>query len=479
MKPSRRTLQLAERKLLLVVIDLALLSLSVVLALAMWARWDVPRFDRAPWMEEPQWLLLPVLWVAIGTVTRCYDLGLAGDAAKAVRTIILAAAVVLLIYAVVYFFAPRQSLPRSAVLVQISVAVVLLVIWRTGYAYFFTRAGFLRRALVVGAGAAGRAAVGLMQREGASMYSVTGLVDDDDTKKGASVLGVPILGPAKGVADVALGEQVSEVVVAITRDIHPDVLGGLLRLQEQGIQITPLPLLHESLTGRVPVTHIGDSWYVALPLEHRQTRVGYSILKRTFDIAVACFGLIVFVLILPFIALAIRLDSKGPVFYRQRRLGRRGDLFNLLKLRTMSSDAEPDGRAVWAAVKDPRITRVGRLLRSSMLDEMPQLWNVLKGEMSIVGPRPERPELVAELEKEIPYYRLRHAANPGMAGWALLHQGYTGSAENSLAKIEYDLYYIKHQSLWLDLQIILRTIGRGLTFRRSEARIGRSPMTLD
>lgn len=134
----------------------------------------------------------------------------------------------------------------------------------------------------------------------------------------------------------------------------------------------------------------------------------------------------------------------------------------------MVQDAEAEGQAVWAEERDPRVTRVGRFLRLTMLDEFPQLWNVLKGEMSFVGPRSERPELVAELEQKIPFYRLRHAVKPGMAGWALLHQGYARSVEESLVKLQYDLYYIKHQSLWLDLVIVLRTIGRALSFRRAE-----------
>jgi len=168
---------------------------------------------------------------------------------------------------------------------------------------------------------------------------------------------------------------------------------------------------------------------------------------------------------LPFIALAIYLDSPGPIFYTQERVGTMGKIFRVYKFRSMVPDAEKEREAVWAKKGDPRVTRVGRLLRATHVDEFPQFLNILKGEMSVVGPRPERPEFVAELETEIPFYRIRYSIKPGMAGWALVRQGYGASKEDAIIKLEYDLYYIKHQSLWLDLTIVLKTIADTLTFR--------------
>jgi lipopolysaccharide/colanic/teichoic acid biosynthesis glycosyltransferase len=165
------------------------------------------------------------------------------------------------------------------------------------------------------------------------------------------------------------------------------------------------------------------------------------------------------------IALAIRLDSPGAVFYSQTRVGQGGRIFTVRKLRTMVTDAERDGQAVWAARNDPRVTRAGTILRRLHLDEVPQFWNVLRGEMSIVGPRPERPEFVAQLEKHIPFYRLRHAVKPGIAGWAITHADYVGSVEDARLRVEYDLYYIKHQSLWLDFWILFRTVWHVLAFK--------------
>jgi lipopolysaccharide/colanic/teichoic acid biosynthesis glycosyltransferase len=215
----------------------------------------------------------------------------------------------------------------------------------------------------------------------------------------------------------------------------------------------------------VPVEYIGESWYVALPLSHASSGEMYRALKRAFDLAFALIGLFGFALMLPFIALAIRLDSPGAIFYSQSRVGQGGRVFVARKLRTMARDAERDGQAVWAARNDPRVTRVGRILRRLHLDEVPQFWNVLRGEMSIVGPRPERPEFVAQLEKQIPFYRLRHAVKPGIAGWAITHSDYVDNIEDARLRVEYDLYYIKHQSLGLDLWILFRTVWHVLAFK--------------
>jgi lipopolysaccharide/colanic/teichoic acid biosynthesis glycosyltransferase len=210
----------------------------------------------------------------------------------------------------------------------------------------------------------------------------------------------------------------------------------------------------------VPIEHIGDNWNVALPLDSAEASGFYPLMKRALDVIGALIGLAVFLPLLPFIALAIKLDSPGPVFLWQTRVGKGGKPFRLLKLRTMVVNAEPNGQPVRAQKNDPRITRVGRWLRKTRLDEMPQLFNVLKGEMSAVGPRPERPEHLEELERAIPFHRLRNSVKPGMAGWAAANYEYVDSIEDARIRLQYDLYYIKHQSLWLDLQVLWRMLGQ-------------------
>lgn len=201
-----------------------------------------------------------------------------------------------------------------------------------------------------------------------------------------------------------------------------------------------------------------------MPLHHPLTRPFNRLVKRIFDIVGATLGLIFLALAFPFIALAIYIDSPGPIFYVQERVGQGGRIFRAYKFRTMVPDAEKNG-AVWAQKNDPRVTRVGRILRKTHIDEFPQFINILKGEMSAVGPRPERPEFVEELAREIPFYRVRHAVKPGMAGWALVKYGYASSKEDTVIKLQYDLYYIKHWSVWLDLVILLKTVLDMLTLR--------------
>jgi exopolysaccharide biosynthesis polyprenyl glycosylphosphotransferase len=219
------------------------------------------------------------------------------------------------------------------------------------------------------------------------------------------------------------------------------------------------------MTGRVAVEHVGNNWFVVLPIDGVSAFSPFMLLKRLADVIVSVLGLAFLLVLLPFVALAIYLESPGPIFYSQERVGRAGRIFQLIKLRSMVHDAEQDGQPRWAEENDERVTWVGRFLRRTRLDELPQCLNVLRGEMSLVGPRPERPEFVAELQKSIPFYRSRLAARPGMTGWAQVNYHYGNSVEDALVKLQYDLYYLKHQSLYLDLLILLKTIGVVLSFQ--------------
>jgi exopolysaccharide biosynthesis polyprenyl glycosylphosphotransferase len=234
---------------------------------------------------------------------------------------------------------------------------------------------------------------------------------------------------------------------------------------EAGLTLTPMPLLYERITGRVPVEHVNQNWVVVFPIGGPSVFDVYPLLKRVMDIILALIGLAIFLLMLPFIALAIKLDSSGPIFYMQERTGKAGKPFRVIKLRTMVQDAEKRSGPLWAAKGDPRITTVGRFLRKSRLDEVPQIINVLRGEMSMVGPRPERPKFVEMLSEEIPFYNTRHVIRPGVTGWAQVKYRYGSSTYDSMVKLQYDLYYIRHRSLLLDLLILIRTVRKMLLFQ--------------
>jgi lipopolysaccharide/colanic/teichoic acid biosynthesis glycosyltransferase len=228
-----------------------------------------------------------------------------------------------------------------------------------------------------------------------------------------------------------------------------------------------MPILYERVTGKVPIEHVGEHlWALVLPFEGETISLSiHQVIKRGVDIVLASVGLILLACLTPLLALAIRLDSRGPIYYRQQRLGRGGSVFTIVKFRSMAHRAEDSSGPMWSTSSDSRVTRVGRLLRKARLDETPQLLNVLRGEMSLVGPRPERPEFVDLLSTQIPFYRSRLAVKPGLTGWAQINYPYGSTVDDALHKLQYDLYYVRHQSVGFDLLILAKTVGTILRFR--------------
>ena len=267
---------------------------------------------------------------------------------------------------------------------------------------------------------------------------------------------LPHLGDVKNIQAICLAHDVHEVVIGVEEASDPDVTHLIMSCLRLGCRVTNQPTFYERVFGEVPVDHITHEWFLFADLDgHREER---ATLKRISDICCAAIGLVLSIPLWPLIAAAIRLENRGPIFYSQQRVGRHNRLFRLTKFRTMRQDAEADGHA-WAIPNDPRVTRVGWFLRQTHLDELPQLWNILLGDMSVIGPRPERPEFVEKLIEEIPFYDERHLVRPGLTGWAQVNYRYGCSIEDSRRKLFLDLYYIKHMSLEIDLVIACRTIG--------------------
>jgi exopolysaccharide biosynthesis polyprenyl glycosylphosphotransferase len=453
-----------ERRILLILVDLFLVNLAAIIAFVVWAIRGEKTMQQLLTTQGYWFVLLSFLWLVFEFLSGLYDLRTAADLEATSNALIRTFLLVLVIYLLIFFSLPTE-LPRGIVVYHGIAAVILIALWRAGYIQLAQRAAFRRRALIVGAGNSGRTITRAIRMQFQPHYDIVGFVDDDPAKQGRVFEGAAVLGRCKDLPNLVQQQRIAEIILAVTRDLANDSFRALLDAQELGIEIKPMAVLYEQITGRVPVEHIGDSWYVALPLGHAAMSGFYQASKRAFDLVVAFCGSVIFMLLLPLIALTIRLDSPGPIFYTQERVGQGGAIFRVRKLRTMVADAERGGQAVWATQNDPRITRVGRLLRRMHLDELPQFFNILSGEMSIVGPRPERPEFVAQLERQIPFYRLRHAVKPGMAGWALVNAGYVDSVQDAQTRVEYDLYYIKNQSLWLDFWILFRSVGHVLAFR--------------
>jgi exopolysaccharide biosynthesis polyprenyl glycosylphosphotransferase len=471
-------LPFSERRALLIVGDIAICVLVALAGFWVWRRF-YPQFASDPWSIQTQtkWLvILSFVWLVLIGVNEGYDLKVAARAGRIVRVLLVSTLILAFLYLLAFFVWGRASwtilltdsrvstLPRISPALFIVIVPFLSLLWRLAYARLFTSASLRRRAIAVGGGRAGLALVHDI-REAVPDYEIIGFIDDDPTKQSQLISGLPVLGDRENLVGVVQRTGVNEVILAITHEIHADLFQALMDCHEQGVEIRPMPTVYEELLGRVPVEHLGQKWFLAPMWTNSTMPTLFRAIKRLTDIALAALGLAVLTLFLPIIALANRLTSPGPLFYAQERIGRGGKVFCMYKLRSMIPDAEQEGEALWATKNDPRVTRVGRFLRRTRLDELPQLLNVLRGEMSIVGPRPERPEFVEELREQIPFYCTRLSVKPGVTGWAQIKYPYASSVQDALVKLQYDLFYIKRQSPLLDALIMLRTVKVMLAFR--------------
>jgi exopolysaccharide biosynthesis polyprenyl glycosylphosphotransferase len=414
---------------------------------------------KAPFFQQaPFWFyLLPIIWILL--LVELYEPHVAGSGRKTTRGIAIAAFVGLLAYSLAFILTQDTNLPRVAVGAFLLFASLLTLVWRMLFIRLYKTTGQRRRILVIGAGRAGQTLAELYESLGMRSFNIIGFVDDDKQKLRKKYHGLPVLGSSDTLLNLIDTFHVSDLVVAINGEIKGATFQTILDAQERGVEVTRMPILYEEMTGRVPVHHLESDWIIRSFVDEVRVSGFYELTKRLLDILGGLAGMVILLVFSPFISLAILIDSGFPIFYSQTRLGRGASRFSIYKFRTMKQNAEQDGEAKLAEKNDPRVTRVGDFLRKSRLDEFPQFWNVLRGEMSLVGPRAERPELIAEFQKQVPFYRARLLVKPGLTGWAQINYGYYASVTEMSVKLEYDLYYIKHRTLTMDFQIILRTIG--------------------
>jgi exopolysaccharide biosynthesis polyprenyl glycosylphosphotransferase len=461
-KRPRIQLRISERRLLLMAGDAIMIVIAVLTALLIWSLVGKRAFDPTFMLSQSWWFfVLSVLWFLLASANDYYELALAADRMRSIQRLISITLQMIVVYVLVFFFSERDALPRLFIIYYGVTSFVLVALWRLLNPALVGWASRPRRALVVGTDWAAQTIIDVMQREAANAYEVVGVIGAAD-EIGQMLNQVRIIGDGTSLMDCAVREQVSELIITSTRELPGDLFQGVMDAYEAGIVITPMPLLYERLTERVPVEHVGSNWAVVLPIGEQSVFDPYPIVKRVFDVLLSLIGTLLLVLLLPWIAAAIMIDSRGSVFFQQDRVGTNGRVFRILKFRTMIPDAEKHTGAVFAQVNDARITRVGRFLRRTRLDEAPQVLNILKGDMSMIGPRPERPEHVARLQQSIPFYRTRHVVAPGLTGWAQVRYRYGASDEDALVKLQYDLFYIRHQSVLLDLNILIRTVGKVL-----------------
>ena len=354
----------------------------------------------------------------------------------------------------IFFLIPPLSIPREVHWISALLAGTLLLLWRIVGLHVFPIPHIKKRAIFVGPAESGRQLADEIQHHPDSGYEMVGFIDrqDDLTPDSTNLL----LGYDIDLPQVVRNYRINSIIVPSSAQLPDSTLRSISDCSELGCELISTSHLYERVTGRIPVQHISHMWFIS-ELDASE-RLAYRSGKRFLDVLLSAIGLLATGLLFPLIALLIKLDSPGPIFYSQIRSGKNGHPFRIYKFRSMVHNAEKTG-AVWAKVNDNRITKLGLLLRKTRLDELPQLYNVLLGEMSLVGPRPERPEFIEQLAKEIPFFTKRQLVLPGLTGWAQVKYPYGSSTSDALEKLQYDLYYIKNRSMFLDLEILFRTIS--------------------
>jgi len=403
--------------------------------------------------------IAPLLSFSIAIQTAMIAVGVYGpEALQSIRyalaRLLVAISLGVLFLSVMHFLLPDITLWRSNSLYAMGLSIALLLGIRILLGSMLGGEAFKRRLVVLGAGNRADRIREIEQRKG-SGFLVVGYIAMND---GVQVIPEAINRSAiYNLADFVVRLAASEVVLALEERRNALPLGDLLRIKTTGVHVNEISTFLERETGRVDLDSVNPSWLIFSDGFSAGRRLS-SIAKRLFDVVASSILLLLTGPMILLAALLVKLDSKGPAFYRQQRIGLYGEEFWIVKLRTMRQDAELSGQAVWAEKDDPRITRLGYWLRKLRIDELPQTWTVLKGEMSFVGPRPERRQFVEDLEQHLRYYAERHMVKPGITGWAQINYPYGASIEDARNKLEYDLYYAKNYTPFLDLLILIQTL---------------------
>jgi sugar transferase (PEP-CTERM system associated) len=444
------------RRVGLLVVDHALIVLSVVLAAAV--RLGV----QSSLLEALSFWGRAVLVAAVLQICLyygdLYDLRRSSDRRDLVTGLLRSLGAASVLLAILYYALPNLIIGRGVIAVATVLIVVLVAGWRIAFEWLSLRGEPTERLLIVGtSGAAVSLAREIFERRSELGVDLVGFVDSDASLVGTPVVNPGVIGTVQDIPSIVRSHRVDRVVVSLADARGKLNMDELLAMKmNQGVRFDHLASVYEQYTGKIAVENLRPSWMIFSEGFRKSARL--EMVKRLSDVLFALTGLLLAAPIMAIVAITLRLSSNGPALYSQIRVGRNGTLFTIYKFRSMHVGAEATSGAVWSTKDDPRVTRFGRFLRRSRLDEVPQLWNVLRGDMSFVGPRPERPEFIAQLVRQIPYYGQRHAVRPGITGWAQVRHRYGSSVDDAQEKLQYDLFYIKHRSFTLDLYIIVETV---------------------
>ncbi|REE24475.1 exopolysaccharide biosynthesis polyprenyl glycosylphosphotransferase [Winogradskyella pacifica] len=453
--------EVSERKILLRVVDLLMVFFGVY-ALSYHFDFEYIVFSKE---NSVALILLGVYVTLFGTIFELYDLQKASQLDTTFKNIVITASTVLLFYLLTPVLAPYLPVERLQIVYLYLVLIISILLWRIVYINLIESPRFYKRVLLVGEISNIDGLVKALNTSDPN-YKIVGFINSEASSlESVKYNGLPEF-EAKDFLETIKKEKISEILVASfnTEAIMAEVYHDLISLLERGFKIRDYTQVYEELLHKVPIQFVGKDFYKYFPFSRSNENKLYIFVQRAFDVVFAIIGLLIGVSLLPIILLGNVIGNKGPLFYTQERVGKNSMPFNILKLRSMVVDAEQDG-AKWAQKNDSRITKFGMFLRRSRMDEIPQFYNVLKGEMSIIGPRPERPFFVSELSRIIPFYETRHIIKPGLTGWAQVKTRYGASVDDSLTKLQYDLFYIKHRSIFLDFNIFIKTLSTILYYR--------------
>ncbi|MBA6152672.1 exopolysaccharide biosynthesis polyprenyl glycosylphosphotransferase [Gelidibacter maritimus] len=453
--------QVSERKLLLRGMDLVM----VVLGLYLLSLFFDYTYLEICWENSVAIMLLLLYLAVFGTVFEIYDLQKSSQLDVTFRTIVLMVSTSVLLYFLTPVLTPFLPEKRLQIVYFYLTIVFCIFFWRIGYVSLIASPRFYKKVLLVGEVAYVEAFVKALSQSDPH-YKIVGFINCELPKAHlVKFKGIPEFQP-NDLMQLIIDHKISEVVVASfnTETITANIYSDLMQLLERGFTIREYTQVYEEITHRVPIQFVGKDFYKYFPFSRSNQNTLYLFFHRIFDILFSIIGLLVGILILPFILIGNLFGNNGPLLYKQERVGKNGKIFKIVKLRSMIVNAETNG-AEWAKVNDVRITKFGKFLRRSRLDEIPQFYNILKGDMSVIGPRPERQFFVDELARTIPFYETRHIVKPGLTGWAQVKTRYGGTVDESMVKLQYDLFYIKHRSLFLDLNIMVKTLSTVLYYR--------------
>ena len=401
----------------------------------------------------------------IGSIFEMYNLQVASNQYQTIKSIILTSSITVLVYLLTPLYTPVLPSNRIQIFIFYVAIFLALFIWRMIYVRFFASNRFSKKVILICDKEQLKELVHALESADPH-YRVLGYVNSDSgnikTGDNLKIKNIDI----NNLEDFVKNNSVSEIVVASqkTDGITVNLYNQLINLLENGYIIREYTQVYESITQRIPVQYVSRDFYRYFPFSRSNQNHFYLIMVRFFEIIISITGLLIGIVILPLILIGNFFGNRGNLFYTQERVGKNGMVFNIVKFRTMIENAEKNG-AVFARTNDSRVTPFGKILRKSRVDEFPQFINILKGDMAVIGPRPERPIFVNEIAEVMPFYETRHVIKPGLTGWAQVNYSYGETIDDSLIKLQYDLYYIKHRSLFLDVNIIFKTLSTVLLYR--------------